>query len=281
MAIRLMGLDLDGTLLNEEKQLTPAVKQAVEQAAARGILPVPVTGRPLTGIPEEVMDLPGIRYVITSNGALCFSGKEVCFSAFLEQQVAERIAEMARELGDLYSVFADGIGWSDGKSHRALMEHFSNTPLSSYMARSRRPVAEWGQFQKDHGGRIENVWVRTPGKEAGDRLEEAIRQDFGSSVQTLRTLPADVETVSAMADKGTALLRLAQTLSIRREEIFAIGDSGNDVGLLRAAGTSVAMGNATKDAREAADHLTADNEHDGAALAIRRYALGEEETHEL
>ncbi len=105
-----MALDLDGTLLDENKHVTPAVKKAVEEAAERGILPVPVTGRPLSGIPEEVMALPGVHTCITSNGALCFEDGREKFSAFLQEDIALGIAREAKRQGYLYSIFADGIG---------------------------------------------------------------------------------------------------------------------------------------------------------------------------
>ena len=68
-SIRLLGVDLDGTLLTIKKELTEAARSAIEDAIRAGIEVVPVTGRPLTGVPAEVLGIPGIRYVITSNGA--------------------------------------------------------------------------------------------------------------------------------------------------------------------------------------------------------------------
>lgn len=276
MAVRLMALDLDGTLLDENKHVTPAVREAVGEAAARGIIPVPVTGRPLSGIPEEVMSLPGVHTCITSNGALCSEDGREKFSAFLQEEIALAIARKAMGQGYLYSIFADGIGWEDERSHEALLAHFSGSPLLSYMEASRRPVTEWEAFQRAHGGRIENVWVRTKGAASADGLEEEILAAAGGHVLTLRTLPSDVETVSNLADKGKAVARLAGSLGISREEILAIGDSPNDIGLLSYAGIAVAMGNATQAVKDAASWETLDNRRDGAALAIRRFALGEE-----
>lgn len=66
--IRLLALDLDGTLLNEEKHITPRTLAALERAREQGVLLVPVTGRPAQGLPQAVLDLPGLRYAVTSNG---------------------------------------------------------------------------------------------------------------------------------------------------------------------------------------------------------------------
>ena len=85
--------------------------------------------------------------------------------------------------------------------------------------------------------------------------------------------PTDLEITSDRADKGEALLDLCTRLDIAREETMAIGDGNNDLGLMRAAGFSVAMGNSDEDVKEAADYVTDDNEHDGVATAIRKYVL--------
>ena len=67
--IRLLALDLDGTLLNGAKQITPRTQAALERAGQQGVLMVPVTGRPAQGLPPAVLSLPGLRYAVTSNGA--------------------------------------------------------------------------------------------------------------------------------------------------------------------------------------------------------------------
>ena len=74
--IRMIGLDLDGTLLTRRKSLTEGNKAALEAAAGRGVHIVPVTGRPLSGLPGQILDLPFIRYIITSNGAVITDRKQ-------------------------------------------------------------------------------------------------------------------------------------------------------------------------------------------------------------
>ena len=73
--------------------------------------------------------------------------------------------------------------------------------------------------------------------------------------------------------KGSGLLALAAHLGLRREQTMAVGDSGNDRAMVEAAGLGVAMGNATDDIKEIADATTDDNNHDGVAKAIEKYAL--------
>ena len=88
-------------------------------------------------------------------------------------------------------------------------------------------------------------------------------------------MPTDLEITSKDADKGEALMSLAAGLGLRREEVMAMGDGNNDLGLMNAAGVSVAMGNSAPEVLEAADFQTSDNEHDGVAEAIRYHVLNE------
>ena len=74
--------------------------------------------------------------------------------------------------------------------------------------------------------------------------------------------------------KGPGLMALANALGLDRREVMAVGDSGNDRTMIELAGLGVAMGNATDEVKQAADAVTADNEHDGVAQAIERYVLG-------
>ena len=91
-----------------------------------------------------------------------------------------------------------------------------------------------------------------------------------SEVSSLEFSPAGV-------NKGTGLLALAELLSIPRDATIAVGDADNDLGMLRAAGLGIAMGNANESARAVADAVVADNDHDGCAEAIRRFLLESEE----
>ena len=108
-------------------------------------------------------------------------------------------------------------------------------------------------------------------REERDRLIAKIQKIDG--VRIILPVPTDMEITSAEADKGEALIALAEDLGIRREEVMAMGDGHNDLGLMKAAGLSVAMGNASREVMDAADYVTLDNEHDGVAEAIRKYAL--------
>lgn len=98
MNIRMIGFDLDGTLLTTDKILTERTKKALEAAADQGVILVPATGRPLCGLPKELLELPFIKYAVTANGARILETKT-------EQVLSEMLisVEKAREILDIFS----------------------------------------------------------------------------------------------------------------------------------------------------------------------------------
>ena len=113
---------------------------------------------------------------------------------------------------------------------------------------------------------VENIWLLARDRDERDVLSRQIRD--GWNVRTVLTGIIDVEIGSPLADKGMALTELAEYLGIQKKEILAIGDSGNDIGLLQAAGVAVAMGNADDEVKQLADIVTRSNSEDGAAMVI-------------
>ena len=113
----------------------------------------------------------------------------------------------------------------------------------------------------DNPGGVSDITVSIDGKNLKGQ-----GQEFG--VNTVLTAPTDVEVGSPLADKGQALTALANKLGISRRQILAIGDNDNDLGMLRAAGTAVAMGNATESVKAMADFTAPSNNEDGVASVL-------------
>ena len=271
--IRMIGLDLDGTLLTGDKRLTEGNREALTRAAESGVIVVPVTGRPLSGIPEQIRELPFIRYMITSNGAVTTdrSGGYPIRERCMARETAEKTLRAAEGDGVIREFFAGGYGYHDHSTRKLLWKRFERTPVLSYLEKSRIPVEDL--YEELSGKeRIENLSIMCSSPEEKERILARVRGISG--IRIIYPWPTDLEITSSEADKGEALLSLAQMLGCRREEVMAMGDGNNDLGLMKAAGLSVAMGNSAPEVVEAADYVTKDNEHDGVALAVRRYVLG-------
>ncbi len=265
--VGLLALDLDGTLLTDDKRLTPRSTAAIRAAVEAGLVPVAVTGRPLSGIPEEVAALPGLRYVISSNGAVTsdlLSGERLR-AALLDPAAALEIVQLPIGRGLIHSVFIDGVGYCEPSFFAQQWAFFRDKPIAAYVKKSRRSVEDLSARILSCDG-VENVWFIARSTAERNELDALIRAGF--RVQTSLTAALDVEVGDPAADKGLAVLALARFLGMGREQILAFGDNGNDLGLLRAAGLAVAMGNAAEDVRRAADYVTDSNEDDGAAKVI-------------
>ena len=271
--IRMIGLDLDGTLLTADKRLSEENKKALYSASERGVVIVPVTGRPYSGIPAPVTDLPFIRYAITSNGAVTTdrSGGGVIRERCMTAEKAAEVLRQARGSHIIREYFTGGYGHHDPLGRQLLRERFGTTPVMGYLRQSRIPEEDLMKSLEKQPGGIENLSIMC--RSAAQKLEVLGRIRHIEGIRIIFPWPTDLEITSDRADKGEALLDLCSRLGIAREETMAIGDGNNDLGLMRAAGFSVAMGNSDEDVKEAADYVTDDNEHDGVAAAIRKYVL--------
>ena len=271
--IRMIGLDLDGTLLTREKKLTEENRKALQEAAQSGVWIVPVTGRPLAGIPKQVLEMPFIRYIITSNGAVTTDryAEKTIRERCMTRETAEKTLRAAEGEGIIREYFAGGYGFHDRSTRELLWKRFERTPVLSYLKKSRIQVEDlYGELRSKESG-IENLAIMCPTPEVKKRVLERVSGIGG--IRIIYPWPTDLEITSWGADKGEALISLAELQGCRREEVMAMGDGNNDLGLMRAAGLAVAMGNSALEIIEAADHVTDDNEHDGVAKAVRRYVL--------
>ena len=269
--IRLLALDIDGTILTREKKLTARTKTAIESAAEAGIAIALVTGRPFHGIPDELMSLKGLGYVISSNGAVMTDlVQRACLrSANLDPEPALEIVDMLRKLDLVYAVFIDGVGYCELEPFNRHIGMIDNPGLEIYIRKSRRITYDMEGVIGSSENSIENIWFIAHDQAERDELNREINEKW--NVRTVLTGKVDVEIGSPEADKGLALAKLAEHLSVEKSRIMAIGDNDNDMGMLKAAGTAVAMGNADDKVKRIADIITDDNNADGAAKVIEQF----------
>ena len=285
-AIRLVALDLDGTLLNREGHVTPRTRAALQAAVDKGVYIVPATGRPLASLPPEVAQLPGIRYVITCNGAAVWDlGSDPVgavysrYSNAKEHRTSTPVCllhslmpvETAREAfavceschADL-RIFSDGYACTD--AHSIALAAARAAKKDGTEARQPndgrftilRDAAEW---MSRNAFAIEKlcVFFETP-QQAAAALP---RFRAVPGVEIVQGSPKNVEVTAAGVDKGEALRALADRLGVPHECTLAVGDSENDRAMLQKAGVAAVMANGIPEIRALA-HLVskADCDHD-------------------
>ena len=140
--IKMIGLDLDGTLLTSAKEITPYTREVLTNAIRQGVEVLVSTGRPLAGIPKELMEFPGIRYAVTSNGARVMDTKsgEVIYGNLLPRDIAQQVLSIFADYDALYEVFIDGLGYTKASCMQHLEDYYSTQAMVQYMKETRIPV---------------------------------------------------------------------------------------------------------------------------------------------
>ena len=278
--VRMIGIDLDDTYLNSEKNVPAENSAAVSLALDRGILVLPVTGRPPAAVPETVLRSAPFRYLIASGGASAHDllTGELLFREAIPYETGLRLAAGLQEAGFLVNVFADGRGYVSERDYELAVSYARTPAAREYLRTFRVPVRDIFDIVRAHPEGLEKITAAAPRNEAGQmlRADEALRiaEPFSADIDVMYSPEINVEINSARATKGRAMLRIAHMYGIAREEIMAIGDSANDLEMIRTAGVPVAMGNACAELRAEARCIAPDQDHAGVAYAIRKWALG-------
>lgn len=274
MNIRMIGFDLDGTLLNDQKELTEYTRSVLSRAREKGVELVVATGRPVTGVPKELLEFPGMRYVLASNGGRIVDRQEkkVIYECPVGYDLAVRVLRIFDEYDTLKEIYFDGMGYAkEGEIARA--EYYvGSQPVVEYIRSTRAGVPDlWEKMREMEGHGLDKVHAvfrrEEDQKEARRRIEK-----LGGLVVT-SAISRNLEANALGADKGTGLLRLGSYLGIPREEIMACGDGENDLAMIRSAGFGVAVENAVESVKEAADYITLSNNENGVALAVEKFVL--------
>lgn len=269
--IKLIGIDLDGTALNSRKELTDKNIEVFKECRKRGIHIVPVTGRPYSGIYDEYKSGMKCDYTINTNGAAVMeveTGKRI-ISHTMSPDKALEVMSVVKDYNCYFGVFHDGYGYLTPDNLSFELEKYKNTPLYKYILCTRKPVENQAEFIK-RAGSCDNIYVIAENEKIRDEIRAAIK-DIGAIFFT-SSARDDVE-IGGNCSKGKALLELAGHLGIEKSEVMAIGDSGNDVEMLKHAGLSVAMDNADDAVKGVCDYVTASCEESGVARAIERFVL--------
>lgn len=271
--IRLAGIDLDGTLLNDKKQLCGGAAATLAAAAAKGRYLVPITGRPYAGIPDCVRHLSFIEYVICSNGAQIIDAKtgKALYSFTIDNETSRRIMAALRALGCVFEPFANGVGYTEQAIYDNYMCTFRGTPLEEYITSSRHIVDCIEAVFDDGVTETDEFFVNCPDERTRRQLVTAM--DAIGGLQYCMLGDRFVEITKKGCDKGEALAVLCRHLSVPITQTIAFGDGENDLLLLDKAGIAVAMGNAHPSVKQHADLIANSNNDNGVCEIIKKVML--------
>ena len=262
--IRMIVTDLDGTLVNAEYKISEENKKAVRAAAELGVPTIIATGRMHSSALRYAEEIGVEGAIISYNGAIVRSTSgEVLAASYLEPQVVERVLGYAFARGWYVQSYAGDALYYVEKTEAARV----------YEAASKiygEPVGRGGMLARTK--EVPKLLVVVPAEQIEDAIRD-LRNHFRNEADVMQSSPTYIEIVRPGVSKARAMLSLAEKRGVASEEIMALGDSGNDVEMLRAAGLGVAMGNAIPAVKEAADEVALPCESDGFADAVRRFVL--------
>ena len=269
MNMKMVCLDLDGTLLNHEKTITRRTRQALERAAEAGVLVVPATGRFFSGIPQAVRDLPFIRYAIVCNGAQLYDRREdrILRRWDIPLDRAMAVLDYMDTLPVIYDCFLDDWSYvSDG--YLEVMDTYIPDPvICEALRKLRRPVGSLRRFLAERGEPVQKLQMFFRDRAVQDRVTAEMPGLFPDMAIT-SAMDNNLEINAGEATKGHGLKALCGLLGVDPEDTAAFGDGVNDLTMIRAAGLGVAMGNGVPALKAAADRVALTNEEDGVAVLL-------------
>ena len=274
--IGIIALDLDGTLLNSNKELSAGNLAALQRAANAGIEIVPTTGRFYGGMPDIIRSLPFVHYVITVNGAEVADLRtgEVIYKAELPWQQSVEIMTFLDDFPVIYDCYMDNAAWMTAEFKKHIDRIVSSPHYRKMLHELRQPVPELKHYLTDLHHDVQKVQFFTDQSELRLRLMKELPERF-ENLCVSSSVSDNVEINQIRANKGEALHALADHLGLAHEATIAFGDGLNDLSMLRDAGIGVAMSNACDEAKEIADWITLSCDEDGVACGINKFCFNE------
>lgn len=272
MKVSMIAFDLDGTFLDDRKEIPPENIRAIERAAERGAYIVPATGRIYEGIPEKIKALPFMRYFLTINGAYVYDAAEdkILRRAELSAEESLRILDYADTQPVLYDCYQDNWGYMTRTMLERVEEYVDIPGILKLIKTLRTPVDSLPETIKQRGRPVQKLQLYVPDAADKARIMRELEQRF-PDIAVSSSVSCNIEINSREATKGQALLGLCRHLNIPPEEVIAFGDGSNDADMLRAAGLGVAVANAEEEVKAAADLITQSNNDCGVARVIERF----------
>lgn len=267
MAYELLVMDLDGTLTNSEKKITPRTKDALLRIQREGIHIALASGRPTPGVmpvAEELKLEEFGGYILSYNGAnvMKMDTKEVIYQDIVPEEFIEPLyqAALAEQVGI--------ISYSNS-------EIIAGTKTDKYMKKESAiihlPIHEVDNFPAYIDFPVNKCLMTAEGSYMETVLPRM--QEKFPELNIFRSEPYFLEIMPKNIDKAFSLSRLLEYMGITRKRMICCGDGYNDLSMIRYAGLGVAMANAQPEVKKEADYITASNDEDGIAQVIEKFIL--------
>lgn len=271
MNYKLIVLDVDGTMLNSNRELTKRTVQTLRKVQQMGIRIALASGRPTYGILPlaKAIDL-GVYdgYIISYNGAQVMEAKtgQVIFERRIDPQMVPYLEKKARKMG-LTMAYYDG--------NEVVSTDITNAHVVDEAEMNGMTLRQDDILSISMDDWPAEIMLVSDDEEALTSLEQHMQRHLNGVMDTIHSNPYYLEIVGYQVGKSYAMSALVQKMGIQMSEVLAIGDGAADINMIQMAGTGIAMANATEGVRRCADFTTLSNDQDGAALAIEKAIVQE------
>lgn len=267
MAYKLIAVDIDDTLLNKKKELSAVTKTALIQAQENGVRLAVASGRLPYGVRPYAKALELFRYggyyMGFNGGAIMNSRDELIGTSYLDAKYIEPVYDILRPANVTTMVHKGNVIYADNKvnDYTHIESDVIGLPLN--VVDDLPTFIDWDIHKFLIAGAPDEL----------KELEQRLRSALGSEVDIYLSAPWFLEVMPKGTNKGEGLKAICADAGIPLSEAIAFGDSFNDIFMIKAAGTGIAMGNAEEAVKEAADMITADCDHDGIAVALEKLGV--------
>lgn len=277
MKYKLLVLDVDGTLLNEDREISKRTLSALLKVQQMGVRIVLASGRPTYGLMPLAKTLELGNYggfILSYNGCQIISAQngEIVFERRINPEMLPYLEKKARKNGfAIFTYHDDTI--------------IANDPENEYIQSEARlnnlKIIKEEEFSIGVDFAPCKCMLVSDDEEALVALEQLWKSRLNGALEVFRSEPYFLEVVPCGIDKANSLGALLERLNLKREDVIAIGDGVCDVTMLQLAGLGVAMGHSQDSVRVCADYVTATNEEDGVAQAVEKLILAEVHASEI
>lgn len=265
---KLVAIDMDGTLLKEDKTISQRTKNAIQSARKKGVTVVLATGRPIEGVSrylEELNMYSENDYVLSYNGALIqkTKSKESVAKIALNGSDLHYLRKLSDELGVNMHAFSEDKGLITPKNSKYTEVEADINNIE---------INEMNMDNISDDEVIIKIMMIDEPEILGEAVEKLPKEVY-EKYTVVRSTPFFLEFLNKEVNKGVGVEMLSKHLGLKREEVMTLGDAGNDLHMIEYAGLGVAMENAFDEVKASADYITDTNENDGVAKAIEKFIL--------
>ncbi len=269
---KLIAIDVDDTLLNDEGIISEENKTAIQRAENAGVKIVIASGRSYASTKQYIKELVLPNLTVSLNGAYIQDPADdrLVASFPIDQRITMEIMKDIEPFKLHTNFYCGEKVFCQGPSEQALFYSQMNRIEMDYV----ESLVELSKIE--HAGKL----LMSDDHEKLKPIRDLLQKKYGDKLNIAFSKPFFLEVTDKKASKGAALLKVAEMYGVRPQEVIAIGDSENDITMIRNAGMGIAMTNAKEKIKKEADYVTLSNNESGVAYAINKFILKEQKDRE-